>query len=108
MYSRVTTTTSWSGPTTMRTDRDGYTTLVQVVKDDDQNADLVYIYKFLPEYHFRTVTINVNGEQYFTTNEDNNSYLFCQARQVDVNGAIGAFEEAMEAAGFESGKNKFT
>ena len=98
----------WADNGEMRTDRDGYTTLVQVVKDDDQNADLVYIYKFLPEYHFRTVTINVNGEEYFTTNEDNNYYLFCQARQMDVNGAIGAFEEAMEAAGFESGKNKFT
>ena len=90
------------------TDKDGRATLVNVVKDDDGEAQLVYVYNFDPDYHYRTVTINVNDKQYFTTNEDNNYYLFCQARQVDVNGAIGAFEEAMEAAGFESGKNKFT
>ena len=78
------------------------------MKGEDQNADLVYIYKFMPEYHFRTVTINVNGEQYFTTNDDNNYYLLCLDRWADVNGAIGAFEEAMEDAGFESGKTKFS
>ena len=44
------------------TDRDGYTTLVNVVKDDDQNAQLVYIYRFMPEFYYREVTITLNGE----------------------------------------------
>ena len=43
------------------TDRDGYTTLVNVVKEEDQNANLVYIWKFLPEYYQREVTVELNG-----------------------------------------------
>ena len=43
------------------TDRDGYATLVNVVKDDDQNAQLVYILRFQPEFYQREVTVELNG-----------------------------------------------
>ena len=74
------------------------------MKADDGNADLVYIWKFAPEYHIREVTINVNGEAYGT------SYLPCWMwwSGVRVGSALSDFEQAMMDAGFNPAKNQYT
>ena len=60
----------WNG-----VDEEGYTTFVSVVKDDDQAADLVYIWRFSYDYYFRHVTVNLDGTEisagniWFTDNE---------------------------------------
>ena len=48
-------------------EEDGYTTLVQVVKADDQDAELVYIYMFNADFYlYHDVEINVNGQNVAT------------------------------------------
>ena len=42
-------------------DEDGYMTLVSVVKSDDNDAQLVYIWKFDPEYRTRDITVTLDG-----------------------------------------------
>ena len=60
----------WNG-----VDEEGYTTFVSVVKDDDQAADLVYIWRFSYDFYFRHVTVNLDGTEisagniWFTDNE---------------------------------------
>ena len=86
------------------TDEDGRATLVNVVKDDDGEAQLVYVYNFDPDYHFRTVTINVYDKPYGT------GYLPCWLWQsgVSVGSALSDFEQAMMDAGFNPVKNQYT
>ena len=75
---------------------------MNVVKDDDGEAQLVYVYNFDPDYHYRTITINVNGVEYDRVT------AFCQNDELGLNGAITEFEDDMEAAGFVTDKNEYS
>ena len=44
-------------------DDDGYMTLVSVVKSDDNDAQLVYIWKFNPDFRTRNITVTLNGDE---------------------------------------------
>ena len=43
-------------------DDDGYMTLVSVVKSDNNDAQLVYIWKFDPDYRTRDITVTLDGD----------------------------------------------
>ncbi len=86
-------------------DRDGRATLVNVVKDDDGEAQLVYVYNFDPDYHYRTVTINVNGVEY--DRYDGEDSVFCRTWLISPDTAVKAFEAEMEDAGFNTDKNEY-
>ena len=49
-------------------DDDGYMTLVSVVKSDDNDAQLVYIWKFDPDYRTRDITVTLDGDVIDTQN----------------------------------------
>ena len=87
------------------TDKDGRATLVNVVKDDDGEAQLVYVYNFDPDYHYRTVAINVNGVEY--DRYDGEDSVFCQTWLISPDTAVKAFEAEMEDAGFNTDKNEY-
>lgn len=73
----------------MNTDHAGYMTAAQVLKDDEGKAQLVYIWKFNPEYRYRDITVTVNGTEYAI---DPATYWWSY-NYVDVSDAINAFEE---------------
>ena len=85
-------------------DRHGRATLVNVVKDDDGEAQLVYVYNFDPDYHYRNVTVKVNGEEY---DNGNNEVAFCTWRSFDVSTALSNFEDKMEEYGFDPAENEY-
>ena len=72
----------------MGTDHAGYMTAAQVLKDDEGKAQLVYIWKFNPEYRYRDITVTVNGEDY------NIDYapIWYENNDVNVSATIEAFE----------------
>ena len=84
--------------------KDGRATLVNVVKDDDGEAQLVYVYNFNPDYHYRNVTVKVNGEEY---DNGNNEVAFCTWRSFDVSTALSNFEDKMEEYGFDPAENEY-
>ena len=70
-------------------DEDGYATMVQVVKETDGEAQLVYIWKFMPSFYTRDVEIYLNDELVDT----HDAVPFTQT-QINVTDVINAFEEA--------------
>src|SRR5699024_7564870 len=78
---------------------------------DDGEAQLVYVYNFDPDYHYRDITINVNGVDYsdnYVDNDGDKIRVRCWDDSVDLTKVIDAFEAKMEAAGFNTEKNEYT
>ena len=103
----------WNG-----VDEKGYTTFVSVVKEDDQAADLVYIWRFSYDYYFRHVTVNLDGteiaddyiwwtdddmkfESQALDNLDAQGYTFSVPADYELNEVNGEWEISSITAGRE-------